>query len=231
MDQIRERERTQKALERSERLFRDLVENLPFPVVVSTAEMEMDYVNPRFGEVFGFGAAELPDREDWRGYLYPGRSRADREGEAGDAPPAVGEEGAVEGTLTTKSGRRVSVRSWVFRVGSAYYSVLEDIGERRKAERERDIKNRLKGAMEMAGAACHELTQPLQVITAHLDLLKMREDKDPELERRIGIVFEQLEAIIGLISKIEGITRYEVKDYAGQTSILDIDRASRSKAL
>ncbi len=232
VEEILEREQTQHALEQSEKLFRDLVENLPFPVVVSTADPKNNYVNPRFEEVFGFGAEELPGREDWKGYLYPGRDRAapggrmEREG-----APAAGEGAVFEGALTTKSGREVSVLSRVFRIGEAYYSVLEDITDRLKAEWERDRKNRLEGVMEMAGATCHELNQPLQVVVAHLDLLKMREGNDADLERRIEVVLEQLESIIDLIARIEGITRYEVKDYVGGMPIVDLDRASAGKRL
>ena len=57
-----ELERAREALRRSEALFRDMVEKLPFPLVVGTAALETKYMNPQFTKVFGYTAEDIPQK-------------------------------------------------------------------------------------------------------------------------------------------------------------------------
>ena len=50
------------------------------------------------------------------------------------------------------------------------FGVIRDISHRKQAEIERLQKEKLQGVLEMAGAACHELNQPLQVVSGYNDL-------------------------------------------------------------
>ena len=66
-----ELESSREALRRSEALFRDLVEKLPFPLVVGTAALETMYMNPQFTKVFGYTADDIPNQKAWREKLMP----------------------------------------------------------------------------------------------------------------------------------------------------------------
>jgi len=104
---------------------------------------------------------------------------------------------------------------------------LTDISERKRAEAERLEKERLKGVLEMAGAAAHELNQPIQIIMGLLwRLEKELGDKEKELEnlKKLKVEVERM-AEIG--NKISNISSYEVKDYVGDTKIVDIDKATK----
>jgi len=96
---------------------------------------------------------------------------------------------------------------------------------RKQAEAELREKERLQGVLEMAGAICHELSQPLQIISGYSSILQMdREETDPLYKPVKGI-----EAAISradmLMKKIMGITRYQSKPYLKNT-IVDIEKAS-----
>lgn len=104
-----------------------------------------------------------------------------------------------------------------------------DISERRAAEKETFERERLQGVLEMAGAVCHEINQPLQAIIGYSELLLM----DPE----VGITSTSLNSIksqAGRLGKITttlaNITQYKTVDYPGNTKIVDIWGAGSPEA-
>jgi hypothetical protein len=52
-----------------------------------------------------------------------------------------------------------------------FMGITRDITERRRAEEEAKRREKLQGVLEMAGAVCHELNQPLQVLMTSIDIL------------------------------------------------------------
>jgi K+-sensing histidine kinase KdpD len=101
--------------------------------------------------------------------------------------------------------------------------------KRRQLEEERSQRERLQGVLEMAGAACHELNQPLQVLSlqSHYLLNKLPEDR-PLLEK-LKTIKETTDQLGKITKKIMHITRYETKDYIEGSKIIDIDKASSSE--
>jgi two-component system cell cycle response regulator len=75
----------------------------------------------------------------------------------------------------------------------------------------------------MAGATAHELNQPLMALLGYIELMAMDRD-NPE---KVGKYSEQIEdagrRIAEIVRKIQTIRHDEVKRYAGETTILDLD--------
>jgi signal transduction histidine kinase len=86
---------------------------------------------------------------------------------------------------------------------------------------------RLKGVMELAGAACHELNQPMQVVMGYAQLLT--EDVAPEepLREHLEKIIAEIDRMSLVLRKIQSITRYETLDYIDGVKIIDIEKASR----
>lgn len=88
-------------------------------------------------------------------------------------------------------------------------------------------KEKLQGVLEMAGAVCHEINQPLQSVNGYAELLMMNlSEKDPNyrLARKIK---DGVKRIGKLTHKIMGVSRYRTKGYSGSNStIVDIENAS-----
>ncbi|MBU2631302.1 MAG: PAS domain S-box protein [Proteobacteria bacterium] len=104
--------------------------------------------------------------------------------------------------------------------------VVSDITERKKAGELLLEKERLQGVLEMAGAICHEMSQPLQVISGFSSILLMdMEESDPLYKPIKGIEAGIIKAD-RLIKKIMGITRYQSKPYL-KINIVDIEKASQ----
>jgi len=98
-----------------------------------------------------------------------------------------------------------------------------------RAEEERLKREQLQVSLQMAGAVCHELNQPLQAISGYAEILLMNlpryEAVYPKVEKIIGLA-KKMGAITNKLMKI---TRYETKDYVKGVKIIDIEKSSAGK--
>lgn len=86
-------------------------------------------------------------------------------------------------------------------------------------------KEKLQGVIEMAGTVCHEMNQPIQVITGYSELMLLDLSEDNPLHKKIKIIGEQIDKLAMITEKLMRVTKYETKDYL-ESKIIDIDRAS-----
>jgi len=100
--------------------------------------------------------------------------------------------------------------------------MTHDITARKQAEKERLERERVQSILETAGAACHELNQPLQFIYYLLDELV---EENPQSKSVLEIK-EQCDRMREITGKLENITTYETTDYIRGSKIIDIDKAS-----
>lgn len=100
--------------------------------------------------------------------------------------------------------------------------------ERKRSERERLRREKLEGVLEMAGASCHELNQPIQVISGRSELLLMQVPEGDPMRKHVRAIKQQVDRIAEITMKLNNITRYETRDYIRGVKIIDIDKASRA---
>jgi PAS domain S-box-containing protein len=86
-------------------------------------------------------------------------------------------------------------------------------------------------AAELAGAAAHELNQPLTAIQGYAELLQRKAEADSAIGRGAAVILRESERMAEIVRKIGKIARYETKQYVGGTSILDLDRATGSDSI
>ena len=84
---------------------------------------------------------------------------------------------------------------------------------------------KLQGVLELSGAVCHELNQPLQVVSVSLEPLLRAISKDSPLYNRTQKIEEKIDMIAGITRKLQTMTKYETKDYIEGIKIIDIDKA------
>ncbi len=115
----------------------------------------------------------------------------------------------------------------------ATVGILTDLRERiRMEQRLLDAQQKLQHSekqalvAELAGAAAHELNQPLTSIIGYAQLIQRQSEKDAAHLRAVGIILSEAERMAGIVKKIGRITKYETTDYVGSAKMLDLDRAT-----
>lgn len=108
---------------------------------------------------------------------------------------------------------------------SGSVAVLSDLTEKNLASLDRIRKEKLEGVLETIGAVCHEFNQPLQALSGHIELMAAKL-AGHEAGMHIEKLFSQIERMRDITDNLQGVTRYETTDYAGNTKIIDIHKAS-----
>ncbi|HVY47553.1 MAG TPA: PAS domain S-box protein, partial [Minicystis sp.] len=116
-------------------------------------------------------------------------------------------------------------------VGSV--GVFTDLRERlrmeaRLSEAQEELRAREKQALiaELAGAAAHELNQPLTSVLGYAELIRRKVGDDSPLQPAASVIVQESERMADIVRKIGKITRYETKSYVGAAKIIDLDRSS-----
>lgn len=105
-------------------------------------------------------------------------------------------------------------------------ATFTDISQRKAVEEEKVEMERLQGVLELAGAVCHEINQPLQAIMGFSELLLVASESEKVKENNIKAIKDQAYRLGTVTRKLSNITRYRTKEYPGNTKIVDIWDAS-----
>ncbi|MGD9973266.1 MAG: response regulator [Desulfatirhabdiaceae bacterium] len=103
-------------------------------------------------------------------------------------------------------------------VGKRMITLQNELREREK----------LQGVLEMAGAVCHELNQPLQSLSGYSELLLMDMNENDIRYQTLKKMKLQVDRVGELTRKIMKITRYQSKPYLSKSRIIDIECASQT---
>ena len=101
----------------------------------------------------------------------------------------------------------------------AFVTTYKDITDQKEQER-------LKAVVETAGAVCHNLAQPMQIVTANIDLLIMHsQDLPKEVKERLFIIIDNVIRMGKMLNKFQNIRLSPTIPYDEYTNILDIEKA------
>jgi PAS domain S-box-containing protein len=107
---------------------------------------------------------------------------------------------------------------------------ISDISWRKRAEAKLLQNEKLQAVVEMAGAVCHEMNQPMQLTLVELaEFLVMESYQKKEIEKRVARIRHSLNALRDMSRKLMHITKYETRDYVEGEKIVDIDKASGTR--
>ncbi len=226
-----ENTRFKEMLVESEERYRLTIEAAADPIIVYDDKGRVLYFNTAFSRVFGWRLEERLNRKmddfvpekHWpetrdmiemvrQGKFFSGIESA-RYDKDGNIIPV-----SISGAVYKDKDNKVT--------GSIIN--LQDISERKKAQASDRQREKLKGVLEMAGAVCHELSQPAMIIEGYADLFLMNMDKDDPLAEKMVKLKQQVGRIGTLAQKLMRITKYETREYSKGRTIVDIDRASGS---
>lgn len=187
-------------------------------------------VNEAMRKLFG-----LSCRDDYEGKclsaLYPAAADYERVADGIETTLRAGEVVQLDATFRRKDGStflghlKISTLDPANPMRRAVVSV-SDISWRKKVEVQLMEKEKLQGVIEMAGAICHELNQPIQVATFEFSQVLEESELAPKVRVDLNKIKRQIDKIASITGKLMRITRYETREYIEGKKIIDIDRAS-----
>ena len=193
--------------------------------------------NPAAERTYGYAASDVVGKMNVR-KLYPRGTAEDlmrriRSDELGGPGVIHG----FETELLGEGGVRIPVMlsaSLIRHRGQAIGSVgvFKDMRTERNisrrlvaAQRELEVQEKNAFVAELAGAAAHELNQPLTAVMGYADMLARSLDDDSRFKRAANQIVTETERMAEIVRKIGKLTRYESKAYVGDTKIIDIERS------
>ena len=102
--------------------------------------------------------------------------------------------------------------------------IANDVTEKVKAEDNRIQRERMEGVLELAGAVCHELNQPMTVVSVNSEIITAQMDKK-QLTDKLDAIKREIRKMGKITRKLMHITRYETREYLNGRKILDIDKS------
>jgi|GEM_PF-398311 len=202
-------------------------------MLVTDKNEKILYANPRASTITGKSVSSLKETSFRNLFLPEEKNRLTKfldkmllgqfpyEVEIGAYGPS-GEERIFTLTASALSG-----------IESTFLWTIRDTTETKETEKklnraqEQLIQSEKRSAViELAGAAAHELNQPIQSMLAAVGLVKKKKPDDPKLANTIETMESELDRLAEIVRKIGRITSYETKEYMGTTQILDIDKSS-----
>jgi len=82
--------------------------------------------------------------------------------------------------------------------------------------------DRLRTAVELAGAAAHEIRQPLTALITSFDLLKLKPASDPAMAEQLDMMIAECRRIDAVLAGMLHLTEYRTKSYIGDIRITDL---------
>ena len=196
--------------------------------------------NPGAERVFDYSAREVIGRLPvWK--LYPdGVARRIMQMLRAPGGGGVGKLEQTRLEVMTRRGELVPVNmtaSIIYENGreAATVGIISDLRERLlmeerllQVQQQLELQERQAMVAQLAGAAAHELNQPLTSILGYAQLMERQTDPDAPHARALQIILREVQRMADIVRKIGRITRYEVKEYVGSASIMDLDKSAAS---
>jgi PAS domain S-box-containing protein len=221
---IRNRKETAEAeVQQEKELLSLILESTPHGISLIDKDDRYLYVNPHFTKITGYTLTDIPDKEAWFQKAYPDKNYRKKILDAWKNDTKVQDRIHIrEFRITCKNQETKNVEIRSSFAADKKVSVLTDISQRIESENVRREKDRLQGVLELSGAVCHEMNQPLMSISGYFELIMLdMPEHDPNCPR-IRKIQSQLERMADITKKLMQISRYRTKDYLN-VKIVDIN--------
>jgi PAS domain S-box-containing protein len=230
---IREIKNLRDQVQRSEEKYKDLVENIDSGIFSLDRKGRITYANNGLLNMLGYSMNEMNQR------VWTELFRPDRRAEAQRIFNAVlsrQDRSIFETELAHRDGRPIytlvnlSALEGDMESPSVARGIVADITVQKELERERLERERFGGVIEMAGATCHHLNQPLTNILMRAQMLLNEMDEQDLHYRSVQIIEKEALRMGEITNKIRNVTRYATEPYLeGRSRIVDLEQATKKK--
>jgi PAS domain S-box-containing protein len=210
-----------------------LLDLLPSPVVVADLRGRLLTFNRSAQTVLGYGEQEaLEDLHVTDLYGNPDDARRVMEAIRSSEHLRVEQ---VKVRLRSRRGEQIPVQLWGFQLHNGNGQAIATCGLFRDIRETESLSVRLQratgqlidsekraAAIEVAGAAAHELNQPLTSVMGLLEMIQLRGDLDKETDVRLDRAYGQLERMAEIVRELADVTSYKTTPYVHGVDILDL---------
>jgi PAS domain S-box-containing protein len=222
---VTERKLAGQTLQESEERYRTAIEHSNDGVAILVGDIHQ-YVNKRFVAIFGYEAPEDIVGRPLSFVVAPEDlskvAEVNRRRQRGQSAPV-----RYECTGMKKSGEplyiEVSATATTYQGKPASLVYLRDVTDRKNVEQKRIYGEKLQSALEMAATICHEMNQPMQVISGYAELMAMDVSLSGQTHKRLAKIKEQVQRMRTITEKLMTIKEYRTNDYVGISKIINID--------
>ncbi|MCD4718253.1 MAG: PAS domain S-box protein [Desulfobacula sp.] len=228
---ITQRKQEENARQKEKATLLTILESTPHGIAMIDNNGQYLYINAYFTKITGYMLKDIPTKEDWFKKAYPDRDHRMKASKAwGNDSNHPGHGKNREFRIKCKNGKfkHIEFRSTFLK--GLKISVLTDVTTRKQSEETIREKDRLQGVLELSGAVCHEMNQPLMSIQGYFDLILMDISEDNPLYSKIDKIQIQIDRLSNITKKLMEISRYETKDYLKE-KIVDLTKASTNRNL
>jgi len=185
---ITERKKFEVDLRSSESLFHDLVEKLPLPLIVGTADYKTAYANPKFTELLGYTVEDIPDQKAWRKKFFPDPDYRTEISKEVDEWIHCDDGFLVtfDRRYTDRWGHEHDMIVQVINLKNRFYNILMDVTEQKKYESAlRESENRFRELIEIT----RDIHYRQDFATGSLEYIS------PSAARVLGYTVEELKGL------------------------------------
>lgn len=184
-----------------------LMAHVPFGISVTNPDETLEYVNPAFTALFGYGKEDLPDRATWFEKAFPDPSERGRM-ELGYQEDATASLETLSSrpramTIRTIDGRKLPCEVRVQALPTGEHLVIyENITDRSKLEAERINTGKMEVIGSLAGGIAHAVNNILMGIQGYTSLMLMKKGPGEPDFKHLKAIEEQVHAGSELTGRI-----------------------------
>ncbi len=235
MDAVARAAQAQAELAEARDFLDGLLQVVPDPIVVADLRGRLLTFNRAAQDVLGYAEQEALEELHVTD-LYGNPDDARRVMEAIRASEHLRVE-KVKVRVRSRSGEQIPVQLWGFQLHDGNGQAIASCGLFRDVRETESLSVRLQratgqlidsekraAAIEVAGAAAHELNQPLTSVMGLLEMMQLRGNLEEETEERLERAYGQLERMAEIVRELSDVTSYRTTPYVQGVDILDLSQ-------
>lgn len=222
---ITERKNAQQAIISSERRLKKMIHKSPLPIVITDENKDIEFLNDKFIEQFGYNLNDIRTSEDWYAKCYPDEEYRNTVIETWERASEKARQNNTdiekqEFHISTKNGEQRHCEFFMVPFDTSSMIIINDItpiinsqSELVKAKEKAEESDRLKSAF-LANMS-HEIRTPMNGIIGFADMLRKPGKTDEQQNVYVDIIYKSSNQLLKIINDILDISKLD----AGQTII------------